>query len=206
MRPETWRARQVRRSAERTLGGAFRSTSGATCRQNGVIMAVQKKTMKAAKKPAAKTVTTKKASAKTVAKKTATKAGAKKSSSWSAPHPPRMDGPAGVLERYRAICLALPESTEVEAWGHPTFRVKDKIFASVGGENGVWTFGMKTTHEMQAGLVMSDPRFSIAAYVGKHGWIHMRVEDPIDWNEVRALVVGSYRMIAPKTLAARALD
>ena len=59
---------------------------------------------------------------------------------------------------------------------------------------------------MKAGLVMSDPRFSIAAYVVKHGWIHRGVEDPIDWNEVRALVVGSYRMIAPRTLAARALD
>ena len=31
--------------------------------------------------------------------------------------------------RLRAICLALPEATEKEAWGDPTFRVRDKIFA-----------------------------------------------------------------------------
>ncbi|HRI63106.1 MAG TPA: MmcQ/YjbR family DNA-binding protein [Polyangium sp.] len=121
----------------------------------------------------------------------------------AAPHPPRVDGPIEIITRFRQICLELPESTEVEAWGHPTFRVKDKIFASAGAMNGEWTLGMKTTHEMQAGLVATDPRFTVAAYVGKHGWVSMRVDDDIDWNQVRALVVESYRMIAPKMLAAR---
>lgn len=121
----------------------------------------------------------------------------------TAPHPPRMDGPTEALKRFRQICLELPEAVEIETWGHPTFRVKDKIFASAGGEGGVWSLGMKTTHEMQAGLVESDPRFTVAAYVGKHGWISMRVDDDIDWNQVRALVIESYRMIAPKTLVAR---
>lgn len=120
----------------------------------------------------------------------------------TAPHPPKMDGPGETIAKFRAICLALPESTELETWGHPTFRVKDKIFASAGAEGGVWSLGMKTTHEMQAGLVASDPRFSVAAYVGKHGWVSMRVDNDTDWNLVRALVVDSYRMIAPKKLAA----
>ncbi|MDI1446134.1 MmcQ/YjbR family DNA-binding protein [Polyangium sp. 6x1] len=119
----------------------------------------------------------------------------------------KMAGPGGVLERFRAICMGFPEATEVEAWGHPTFRVKDKIFAAIGGENGVWSYGVKTTFEMQAGLVATDPRFTIAKYVGKHGWIDVRIDEPndsaIDWNEVRALVAGSYKMIAPKALAAR---
>src|SRR5690349_10154599 len=125
-------------------------------------MATTKKTAtkkSAAKKPAAKT-------AKPAKKASTTKATAK-TAGVRAPHPPRKSVPPAMLERFRAICLSLPETTEVEAWGHPTFRVKDKIFASIGGENGEWSMGMKTTHEMQAGLVASDPRFSIAAYVGK---------------------------------------
>jgi hypothetical protein len=28
-----------------------------------------------------------------------------------------------LIERVRALCLALPEAFEVEAWEHPTFRV-----------------------------------------------------------------------------------
>lgn len=140
------------------------------------------------------------AARKTSAKKTTKSAAAPR---LTAPHPPKMDGPAEPIQRFRAICLELPEATEIETWGHPTFRVKDKIFASAGAEGGQWSFGMKTTHEMQAGLVESDPRFTVAAYVGKHGWVSMRVDEDIDWNQVRALVVESYRMIAPKTLAAR---
>ena len=34
-----------------------------------------------------------------------------------------------VLERLRAICLALPETDEVRTWGHSTFRARKKAFA-----------------------------------------------------------------------------
>lgn len=34
-----------------------------------------------------------------------------------------------VLDRLRAICLALPEAIESGGVGDPTFKVRDKIFA-----------------------------------------------------------------------------
>jgi hypothetical protein len=34
------------------------------------------------------------------------------------------------LPRLRRLCLALPEAHEVTAWGEPTFRVRNKMFAS----------------------------------------------------------------------------
>src|ERR1700693_4141854 len=50
------------------------------------------------------------------------------------------------LDRLRDICLALPEAHEVEAWGEPTFRVCNKLFAMHAhannhhgaGRNAVW--------------------------------------------------------------------
>jgi len=33
------------------------------------------------------------------------------------------------LKRLRKVCLALPGAHEVEAWGEPTFRVRNKLFA-----------------------------------------------------------------------------
>src|SRR5436189_226171 len=33
------------------------------------------------------------------------------------------------VARLREICLALPEAHEAEAWGEPTFRVRNKLFA-----------------------------------------------------------------------------
>jgi predicted DNA-binding protein (MmcQ/YjbR family) len=110
-----------------------------------------------------------------------------------------------MLDRVRALCAALPETTEVEAWGHPTFRVANKIFAGFGndesGAPGVVSLGVKTTMDMQAALVSSDPRFAIAKYVGKHGWVSMRLTaDAVNWAEIDVLLRGSYRLIAPSKL------
>lgn len=114
-------------------------------------------------------------------------------------------GVAAIHARLRELCLTLPETTEVEAWGHPTFRVAGKIFVGFSGtDEGGASLGVKTTHELQAALVSSDPRFTIAAYVGKHGWISMAIAPGarIDWNEIEVLVHGSYRLVAPAKLAA----
>lgn len=114
-------------------------------------------------------------------------------------------GVADLLTRLRRICRELPDTTEVEAWGHPTFRVAGKIYVGFGAaDGGGASMSVKTTPEMQAALVSSHPRFTIAAYVGKHGWISMAMAAgaKVDWNEVEVLVRGSYRLVAPAKLAA----
>jgi hypothetical protein len=54
-------------------------------------------------------------------------------------------------------------------------------------------------------LAASNPeRFYNPAYIGSKGWVALRLDrGTIDWDEVTELVIGSYRMIAPKLLAAR---
>src|SRR3954471_16221326 len=73
-------------------------------------------------------------------------------------------------EGLRAYALALPEVEERETWGHPTFRVRDKMFLTLGadGEEGT----VKATLADQAELVAQDPKaWSVPAYVGRHGWV-----------------------------------
>lgn len=111
----------------------------------------------------------------------------------------------GVYERLRDICLALPETSEHVAWGHPNWKVGGaKIFASFGEYDGKASLGFKCEPEVQAALVATDPeRYEIAAYVGKHGWVTMNAHAPIDWALVAAFVEESYRLIAPKKLVAQ---
>jgi len=109
-------------------------------------------------------------------------------------------------ERFRALCLSLPETTEVfvEEWGHPTFRVgpKLKMFASCGPPDvETFSLGMKVEKAHQQALVNTDPRVTPAAYVGKHGWIQVDASDALDWAEVREWVLESYRLNAPPRLA-----
>ena len=45
-----------------------------------------------------------------------------------------MARPRNPLKRVRDICLALPEASEKEAWGRPTFRIRGKkMFAMAIG-------------------------------------------------------------------------
>ena len=109
-----------------------------------------------------------------------------------------------LLKKVRAICLDFPEVAEVEAWGHPTFRAggpKGKIFATFGGGETGSSMSMKTTLDFQQVLVHADPRFTIAHYVGKHGWVTFSFTGTIDWKQLASLVRASYKAIAPKKLA-----
>ena len=69
---------------------------------------------------------------------------------------------ASPLPRLRKLCLALPEAHEVEAWGEPTFRVRNKIFATYAsasnhhgrGRNATW---VKAAPGEQAAMVAARP-------------------------------------------------
>ncbi len=106
---------------------------------------------------------------------------------------------ARYLSKLRKLCLALPESTEVEAWGHPTFRAGSKIFATFGHHQDRPCIGVKSTRPEQQVLV-TDPRFFVPPYVGKHGWVSMWVDTDLAWDFVEELVLESYRHVALKRM------
>jgi hypothetical protein len=107
-----------------------------------------------------------------------------------------------VLGRLRAICLALPEAVEKGGVADHTFRVRDKIFAMFldnhhgDGRVARWCKAPAGAQEL---LVGADPaRFFVPPYVGHHGWIGVRLEGDVDWDEVADLVADAYRMTATK--------
>ena len=63
-----------------------------------------------------------------------------------------------MLARIRAVCLALPETAEVEAWGHPTFRVADKIFAGFTPDSVPVSTGLINARKTLLDAVASDAR------------------------------------------------
>jgi hypothetical protein len=100
---------------------------------------------------------------------------------------------------FRQIALALPEAEERETWGHPTFRVRNKMFATMATDGTA--VSVKATKEAQAALVGSEPgTFSIPAYVGQHGWVRVTLAN-VDREELRELITEAWLMTAPKRLA-----
>jgi predicted DNA-binding protein (MmcQ/YjbR family) len=111
---------------------------------------------------------------------------------------------ATAMEWLRALCLALPEATEQETWGDPTFRVRGKIFAMAKRGDGRLSVWCKAAPGLRGALVAADPaRYFVPPYVGHKGWIGVRLDGPVDWDELGDLVEESFRLIAPKRLAAR---
>src|SRR4051794_1390898 len=106
------------------------------------------------------------------------------------------------LSEVRKICLALPESVEVEAWGRPTFRAGKKIFAVFTGseEEGRHSLVFKPDDDERPAL-LEDGRFFVPPYFGPSGWLALDFAMvDVDWDEVRELVETSYRRVALKRM------
>ena len=107
------------------------------------------------------------------------------------------------IERLRALCLALPETFELETWGHPTFRVgagRGKMFCTAATDGSSTTL-KADPGELEPLLAQGDP-FYVPPYVGARGWVGIRADDPrTDWEEIAELITTSYCLIAPKRLS-----
>ena len=101
-------------------------------------------------------------------------------------------------DELRQVVRSLPEAEERETWGHPTFRVRDKMFAAMSDDGREAT--VKATKEEQTALIEAAPEtFGIPAYVGRHGWVSIELAT-VDPEELRELLVEAWRMTAPKRL------
>ncbi|HWQ12600.1 MAG TPA: MmcQ/YjbR family DNA-binding protein [Roseiflexaceae bacterium] len=109
-----------------------------------------------------------------------------------------------LLEQLRAICLALPEAVEAGGVGNPSFKVRGKIFAMQHGVDGRPSLWCKAPRGFQEMIVGADPeRCFVPPYVGHHGWVGVWLDVPLEWGFVAQLVRDSYRLTAPKRLAAQ---
>ena len=121
-----------------------------------------------------------------------------------------MSGPAEreqakVLAKLREICLALPETSERLSHGAPTFFVREKhsflmVLTNHHGD-GRFAIWCAAPDGMQKMLVEADPeRFFVPPYVGHRGWLGVRLDRGVDWNEVAGIVEDAYADVAPARL------
>lgn len=69
-------------------------------------------------------------------------------------------------------------------------------------EDGRISFWCKALPGSQKILVTADPKcFFVPPYVGRKGWVGMRLDNKPDWTEVETVVKRSYTLVAPKRLA-----
>jgi hypothetical protein len=123
-----------------------------------------------------------------------------------------------IEERLRAICLALPEVTEEDAWVGTRWCVRKRNFAHVlvvaAGWPPAYVRALGGLAEVDPVTVLTfrappDDREVLRAVghpffapVWFDDVVGMVLTDPVDWDEVGELVTESYCRLAPKKLVA----
>ena len=116
--------------------------------------------------------------------------------------------PAEALDRVRAICLALPEVSERLSHGSPAWFVRGKrtvaMFVDDHHGDGRLAIWCPAPPGAQADAVEQEPdRFFVPPYVGPSGWLGVRLDRDVDWDEVAGILTEAYRKVAPKKLVAQ---
>lgn len=109
-------------------------------------------------------------------------------------------GSAAALDRLRSLCGLLPEVTEIDGLGHPTFRVATRGFAVFEEPGGRAVVTVKLAPDRQAALLGLGGAWA-EPETGHHGWTVLDVE-VLGWERIDELVVASYRRAAPAHLVA----
>ena len=111
--------------------------------------------------------------------------------------------PERTLHRLRALCLALPETSERSSWGHPNFKAGSKTFVAFERVQGRASIAFRLQPAEVARLVRRKGYF-VTPY-GRGLWVSMWSDGVVDWKAVAALVERSYRLVALKRMV-NALD
>jgi predicted DNA-binding protein (MmcQ/YjbR family) len=129
--------------------------------------------------------------------------------------PDRPDVPKQVVARLRAMCIALPDAYEQQAWVGTRWMVRKKTFAHVLGISDTWPpaytrdapyVGDATVLTFRSSGRELDSLVNAGAPFYKPAWhpqvVAMIVGDDVDWAEVAELLTESYCLLAPQKLVA----
>ena len=123
---------------------------------------------------------------------------------------------ADVVARVGAACLPLPEAVEEDAWVGTRWRIRAKTFAHVvpieDGRPGAYAVAagtpgpavvltFRSSGDELAALTAIGPPFFKPVWF--RDIVGLTITHATDWDEVNELVTESYRLLAPRKLAAR---
>lgn len=111
------------------------------------------------------------------------------------------DSVAGMIdaEVVRRIALSFPETVEKEAWSMPTFRVAGKMFLTIPDDET--SIAVRCPRHERAELIAAEPKkFWVPPHEASSAWVRVRLAALEDLDELRDIVVDSWRQAAPPRL------
>jgi hypothetical protein len=110
------------------------------------------------------------------------------------------------VDRLRRICMGFPEVTERPSHGAPTWFVRGKqtfvqLWEQGHHQNEFTHLWCAAAPGVQQALIEADPElFFRPPYVGGRGWLAVRLDGRVDWEQIEELCEDAYRVVAPERL------
>ncbi len=104
-------------------------------------------------------------------------------------------------DQFRRLALELPEAVESSHMGHPDFRVRGKIFATLSAPDETWGM-VKLTPKQQRQRVRTEPDVfrPVRGSWGRQGCTNVLLAFATDAG-LRSALTEAWRNVAPKGLA-----
>ena len=102
------------------------------------------------------------------------------------------------VDTARKIILSMPEAEEQQHHGHPDFRIRKRIFATLWPDE---KRAVIKVSDLSAWSHVASEAFSTNAW-SKHGWTNVHLQH-VDTDLFRELVEDSWFSVAPKVVAAK---
>ncbi|MGA6208472.1 MmcQ/YjbR family DNA-binding protein [Nocardia testacea] len=101
----------------------------------------------------------------------------------------------------RSFALALPATIEEFAWGMPIFKVERRLFLTLPEDET--SMAVRCPIVDRDELVQAEPdKFWIAGHEVNNAWVRVRLAALDDLDEMRDIVMDSWRLAAPQSLVA----
>lgn len=100
----------------------------------------------------------------------------------------------------RRIALSLPRTAEKERWRHPTFDVAGRMFATVPDDRT--SLAVRCPKHERHELIAAEPhKFWVPPHEANSSWVRARLDALDDLDELRDILLDSWRQAAPPELA-----
>ncbi len=122
----------------------------------------------------------------------------------------RADVPLEIVAAIRAVCIALPEAYEEQAWVGTRWRIRGRTFAHVLTVDSGWPPAYARAASVIGPITMlmfrsSGPELDVLRNAGhpffgppwRADEVGMLLDPDVDWNEVTELLTESYCVLAP---------
>lgn len=106
--------------------------------------------------------------------------------------------PEQTLKKLRALCLALPETSEKSSWGHPNFAAGKRTFVTFERVERRPSIAFRLEGP-DVDRMLQRKGFFATPY-GRGQWVSLWADGAIDWKAVSTLLDRSYRLVALKRM------